>query len=187
METPSFKDPTLYEKSPRNFCILVMELLYYHKDPDSIMILLIALLKAQPDFSVIPHFLQKTIPNPDREEDNPIEPKVHPHAMVRQDPFGVYMEDFSEEWLDEEKVKSKLKEFDETNGKKIIFLLSKYEEKNYKEKFQKVKEVAQEEDIILEPVSYQDFLLALEEVGHSEIMKDIYRGTKKHFEKNGLI
>lgn len=192
MEIPLYKDPTQYEESPQNYCLWIMEIIYCYSAPYKMMMVLIDLLKYRsgfPNFSIEADFLKKTVPNPDIEKDNPIEPTVNPHAVVRQDPFGVYLEKYSEKWLKEEYVANKLSEFEEAVGNKVILLLSKYEEENYKEKFQKVVQLAEKQNIILEAVSYKDFLGAIIEtnIEHSPILKEVYEKTKEYFEKHELI
>jgi len=149
----------LYEDSPRRFEEL-----------------LATLLKTDTNIIVGPTFTQQTKAE-----------KSIPDLAITQKSFSVFFETKTTDWFYEDQINRHIASFNQTADDKILFLLSNFENDNLEEQFQKEIAEAKKNKIILQPLSFEDFVGSLEQVCNTEYLKNLLDEFKIYLDRNGRL
>jgi hypothetical protein len=168
-EISLFADYHQRENSVTNYCGLMMKLIY-EESPKRFEELLATLIQSDTDVPVGPIFSQQT------KKENSV-----PDLAITQKSFSIFFENKLTDWFYSEQIGRHIKGFNDTTETKILFLLSNFDTDKFLEvRFEEDIKKAKSAGIILQPISYEDFVGALENVANTEEFK-IY------LDRNGLL
>lgn len=171
-----FADYHSGENSVTNYCGLVMKILY-EESPKSFEEVLISLLSSDTKLTVGPTFSQQ------RRQKWTI-----PDLAITQRSFSVFFETKLTDWFYKEQNWGHIDGFNLEAQDKILFLLSNFESDEPEAKFASDIELAcKEHQVILQPISFEDMLGALENVRSSEAFKKILDEFKLYLDRNSLL
>jgi hypothetical protein len=171
-----FADYHAGENSVTNYCGLVMKILY-EESPKSFEEVLISLLPNDTKLTVGPTFSQQR-----RQK------KTIPDLAITQRSFSVFFETKLSDWFYKEQNWGHIDGFNLEAQDKILFLLSNFESDEPEAKFASDIELARKEhQVILQPISFEDLLGALENVRSSEAFKKILDEFKLYLDRNNLL
>lgn len=150
--------------------------LLYEESPKRFEELLATLLKTDSDLIVGPKFSQQM-------------KRQHsiPDLEIIQKSFSIFFETKLENWFYEEQIERHIKSFNPTASNKILFLLSNFDQGNSEEQFRKQIQTAKDNQIVLQPLSFEDLIGSLEQVCNSEYLKNILEEFKVYLDQNGLL
>jgi hypothetical protein len=151
--------------------------LLYESSPKQFEELLVTLIKTDADVVVGPVFLQQT------KKVNSI-----PDLEISQKSFSVFFETkLNDDWFHSDQIDKHLKGFNQSDGTKILFLLSNFEEDNPTEKFKSDIAKAEEQHIVVCPLTFEDFVGSLEQVCTSEYLKNLLEEFREYLDSIGLL
>lgn len=170
-----FSDYHTTENSLSNHCGLILKLLY-EENPTSFEEVITNLINTDTPFEVRPTFEQqrKVLKNV-------------PDLIIRQPSFSIYFETKRFDWFYESQIQRHLESFKFDTDYKILFLLSNFEEDNLDEKFNKQIKEAEQIGIILQPISFETFLAALNTVECSDSYKRFRTEFEDYLDRNGYL
>lgn len=174
-EISLFADYHQKENSLTNYCGLLMKMLY-EDSPRKFEELLATLLKTDTNIIVGPTFTQQTKTV-----------KSIPDLAITQKSFSVFFETKTTDWFYEDQINRHIAGFNQTADDKILFLLSNFENDNLEEQFAKEINEAKKHKIILQPLTFEDFVGSLEQVCNSEYLKNLLDEFKLYLDKNGRL
>lgn len=174
-EISLFADYHQKENSLTNYCGLLMKMLY-EDSPRRFEELLATLLKTDTNIIVGPTFTQQTKAE-----------KSIPDLAITQKSFSVFFETKTTDWFYEDQINRHIAGFNQTADDKILFLLSNFENDNLEEQFQKEIAEAKKNKIILQPLSFEDFIGSLEQVCNTEYLKNLLDEFKIYLDRNGRL
>jgi len=174
-EISLFADYHQKENSLTNYCGLLMKMLY-EDSPRRFEELLATLLKTDTNIIVGPTFTQQTKAE-----------KSIPDLAITQKSFSVFFETKTTDWFYEDQINRHIASFNQTADDKILFLLSNFENDNLEEQFQKEIAEAKKNKIILQPLSFEDFVGSLEQVCNTEYLKNLLDEFKIYLDRNGRL
>ncbi len=174
-EISLFADYHQKENSLTNYCGLIMKMLY-EDSPRKFEELLATLLKTDTNIIVGPTFSQqiKTI--------NSI-----PDLAITQKSFSVFFETKITDWFYEDQINRHIAGFNQTADNKVLFLLSNFENDNLFEQFDKEIKEAKKHKIILQPLTFEEFVGSLEQVCTSDYLRNILDLFKLYLDRNGHL
>lgn len=174
-EISLFADYHQKENSLTNYCGLLMKMLY-EDSPRKFEELLATLLKTDTNIIVGPTFTQQTKTV-----------KSIPDLAITQKSFSVFFETKTTDWFYEDQINRHIAGFNQTADDKILFLLSNFENDNLEEQFAKEIKEAKKHKIILQPLTFEDFVGSLEEVCNSEYLRSLLDEFKLYLDRNGRL
>ncbi len=174
-EISLFADYHQKENSLTNYCGLLMKMLY-EDSPRKFEELLATLLKTDTNIIVGPTFTQQTKTV-----------KSIPDLAITQKSFSVFFETKTTDWFYEDQISRHIAGFNQTADDKILFLLSNFENDNLEEQFAKEINEAKKHKIILQPLTFEDFVGSLEQVCNSEYLKNLLDEFKLYLDRNGRL
>lgn len=174
-EISLFADYHQKENSLTNYCGLLMKMLY-EDSPRKFEELLATLLKTDTNIIVGPTFTQQTKTV-----------KSIPDLAITQKSFSVFFETKTTDWFYEDQINRHIAGFNQTADDKILFLLSNFENDNLEEQFAKEINEAKKHKIILQPLTFEDFVGSLEQVCNSEYLKNLLDEFKLYLDRNGHL
>lgn len=174
-EISIFADYHQKENSLTNYCGLLMKLLY-EESPRQFEELLATLVKTDTNIIVGPTFTQQTK-----------EVASIPDLAITQKSFSVFFETKTIDWFYEDQINRHIAGFNQTADDKILFLLSNFDNDNLDEQFKKEIAEAKKNKIILQPLTFEDFVGSLEQVCNSEYLKNLLYEFKIYLDRNGRL
>lgn len=174
-EISLFADYHQKENSLTNYCGLLMKMLY-EDSPRKFEELLATLLKTDTNIIVGPTFTQQTKTV-----------KSIPDLAITQKSFSVFFETKTTDWFYEDQINRHIAGFNQTADDKILFLLSNFENDNLEEQFDKEIKEAKKHKIILQPLTFEDFVGSLEQVCNSEYLRNLLDEFKLYLDRNGRL
>lgn len=174
-EISLFADYHQKENSLTNYCGLLMKMLY-EDSPRKFEELLATLVKTDTNIIVGPTFTQQTKTV-----------KSIPDLAITQKSFSVFFETKTTDWFYEDQINRHIAGFKQTADDKILFLLSNFENDNLDEQFQEEITEAKKNKIILQPLSFEDFVGSLEQVCNTEYLKNLLDEFKIYLDRNGRL
>jgi len=148
----------------------------YEDSPRKFEELLATLLKTDTNIIVGPTFTQQTKTV-----------KSIPDLAITQKSFSVFFETKTTDWFYEDQINRHIAGFNQTADDKILFLLSNFENDNLEEQFAKEINEAKKHKIILQPLTFEDFVGSLEQVCNSEYLKNLLDEFKLYLDRNGRL
>jgi len=174
-EISLFADYHQKENSLTNYCGLLMKMLY-EDSPRKFEELLATLLKTDTNIVVGPTFTQQTKTV-----------KSIPDLAITQKSFSVFFETKTTDWFYEDQIIRHIAGFNQTADNKVLFLLSNFENDNLEEQFAKEIKAAKKQKIILQPLTFEDFVGSLEQVCNSEYLRNLLDEFKLYLDRNGRL
>lgn len=174
-EISLFADYHQKENSLTNYCGLLMKMLY-EDSPRKFEELLATLLKTDTNIVVGPTFTQQTKTV-----------KSIPDLAITQKSFSVFFETKTTDWFYEDQIIRHIAGFNQTADNKVLFLLSNFENDNLEEQFAKEIKAAKKQKIILQPLTFEDFVGSLEHVCNSEYLRNLLDEFKLYLDRNGRL
>jgi hypothetical protein len=174
-EISLFADYHQKENSLTNYCGLLMKMLY-EDSPRKFEELLATLLKTDTNIIVGPTFTQQTKTV-----------KSIPDLAITQKSFSVFFETKTTDWFYEDQINRHIAGFNQTADDKILFLLSNFENDNLEVQFAKEIKEAKKHKIILQPLTFEDFVGSLEQVCNSEYLRNLLDEFKLYLDRNGRL
>jgi hypothetical protein len=149
----------------------------YEESPKSFEEVLISLLPSDTKLTVGPTFSQQ------RRQKRTI-----PDLAITQRSFSVFFETKLSDWFYKDQNWGHIDGFNLEAQDKILFLLSNFESDEPEAKFAREIELAwKEHQVILQPISFEDLLGALESLRSSEAFKKILDEFKLYLDRNNLL
>ncbi|GHT24410.1 hypothetical protein FACS189419_09350 [Planctomycetales bacterium] len=148
--------------------------LLYESSPKQFEELLVTLTNA--DISVGPAFRQQT------KNVNSI-----PDLEISQKSFSVFFETKLDDWFYEDQIHRHIEGLHQSDGTKILFLLSNFEDDDLAKKFKSVIAKAEERHIVVCPLTFEDFVAALEQVCTSEYLKNLLEEFREYLDSKELL
>lgn len=174
-EISLFADYHQKENSLTNYCGLLMKMLY-EDSPKKFEELLATLLKTDTNIIVGPTFTQQTKTV-----------KSIPDLAITQKSFSVFFETKTTDWFYEGQINRHIEGFNQKTDDKILFLLSNFENDNLEEQFDKQIKEAKKHEIILQPITFEDFVGSLEQVCNSEYLRSLLDEFKLYLDRNNYL
>jgi hypothetical protein len=170
-----FADYHQNENSTTNYCGLIMKILY-EESPRRFEELLSILVKTDTNIIVGPTFAQQT-----KEE------KSIPDLAITQKSFSIFFETKLTDWFYADQIERHISSLNSNAENKILFLLSNFENDNPEEKFKNEIEKARLNNIILQPLSFEDFVGSLEQVCNTDYLKNLLGEFQIYLDRNGRL
>lgn len=174
-EISLFADYHQRENSVTNYCGLMMKLIY-EETPKRFEELLATLIQSDIDIPVGPIFSQQTKKQ-----------KSVPDLAITQRSFSIFFENKLTDWFYSDQIERHIEGFNDSTETKILFLLSNFETSELEERFKAQIEDAKKNGIVLQPISYEDFIGALENVASTEYLGNILEEFKIYLDRNDLL
>lgn len=174
-EISLFADYRQSENSLTNYCGLLMKMLY-EDSPRKFEELLTALIKMDVNIIIGPTFTQQT-----KKE------RSIPDLAITQKSFSVFFETKITDWFYDDQINRHIASFNQTADDKILFLLSNFETDHLNERFERAINEAKKNNIILQPVSFEDFVGSLEQVCNSEYLANRLDEFKIYLDRNNRL
>lgn len=148
----------------------------YEASPRKFEELLATLLKTDTNIIVGPTFTQQTKTV-----------KSIPDLAITQKSFSVFFETKTTDWFYEDQINRHIAGFNQTADDKILFLLSNFENDNLEVQFAREIKEAKKHKIILQPLTFEDFVGSLEQVCNSEYLRNLLDEFKLYLDRNGRL
>lgn len=174
-EISIFSDYRQGENSLTNYCGLIMKLLY-EDSPNQFEELIAALLGTDHNVIVGPSFSQQT------KSKNSI-----PDLAIIQKSFSVFFETKTTDWFYDDQLNRHMEGFNKSTGTKVLFLLSNFENGDLEERFKNQIEVGKKNDVIVQPLTFEDLVGSLEEVAKTEYLNNLLEEFKVYLDRNGHL
>lgn len=174
-EISIFADYHQKENSLTNYCGLLMKLLY-EDNPKHFEELLTTLVETETNIFVGPKFTQQT-----KKE------KSIPDLAITQKSFSIFFETKTTNWFYQAQIDRHIKGFNTNTETKILFLLSNFDSNNLQESFKKEIEKAKKNNVIIQPITFEDFIGSIEKVSSSEYMTTLIEEFKLYLDRNGHL
>ena len=139
-----------------NYCGLLMKMVY-EESPLQFEQLLSTLVTDTQDLAIGPKFAQQQ--------------KMRdgiPDLSITQRPFQILFETKNTDWFYDDQLKRHLESFDQIDQTRVLVLLSNFETNNYAERFENAYKIAAKEGIILQVLSFEDYIAAFDELDLSQ-------------------
>lgn len=173
-EISLFNDYSIKENILSNHCGVILKLLY-EIDPKGFEEVISNL--AECDFQISPSFEQQTRKN-----------KSIPDITIEQKSFSIFFETKRFDWFYDKQIKNHISGFKTNNDYNILFLLSNFEEEDYKEKFaDKIAQAKEELGVILTPISFEELLQNLENLETDEEFERYLEEFREYLDRNGYL
>ncbi|MNJ86506.1 hypothetical protein D3C87_40060 [compost metagenome] len=174
-EISLFADYHQSENSLTNYCGLLMKMLY-EDSPRKFEELLTTLIKSDVNIIIGPRFTQQT------KKENSI-----PDLAITQKSFSIFFETKTSDWFYDDQINRHISSFNETADDKVLFLLSNFENDDLEDQFQGVISEAKIRGVILQPLTFEDFVGSLEQVCNTEYLINLLDEFKSYLDRNGWL
>lgn len=177
-ELSLFADYSSKENRITNYCGLILKILY-GENPDAFEEVINKLIKVNKSIKVSPIFTQQ------ERQVNSV-----PDLCINQRSFSIFFETKINDWFYTEQIENHLQGLNnQKSDVNILFLLSNFETDNYEARFEKESKIAEKYNIILQPVSFEDFFEAfnLRNSNISNTFIDMLQEFKTYLDRNGLL
>lgn len=174
-EISLFADYHQRENSVTNYCGLMMKLIY-EESPKRFEELLATLIQSDSDIPVGPIFSQQT-----KKE------KSVPDLAITQKSFSIFFENKLTDWFYSNQIERHIEGFNDNTENKILFLLSNFDTDELEERFKAEIEKAKSDGVILQPISYEDFVGTIENVANTDYLNNLLEEFKIYLDRNGLL
>lgn len=174
-EISIFADYHQKENSLTNYCGLLMKLLY-EDSPRRFEELLSTLIATDTNIIVGPTFTQQTKKN-----------KSIPDLAITQKSFSIFFETKLTDWFYEDQIDRHIEGFNQSSDTKILFLLSNFDNDDLDEQFKQEINKAKDRNIILQPLTFEDFVGSLEKVCNSDYLGSLLEEFKIYLDRNGRL
>ncbi|TGL58645.1 hypothetical protein EHQ58_10290 [Leptospira ognonensis] len=163
------------ENSLSNFLGLLLKILY-KENPWLLEEFFSATLNGESNILIGPTFTQQ-----DKSK------KSIPDLSISQNSFSVFFETKLTDWFYDEQIVRHIESFSENVQSKILYLVSNFEFENYEDRFKDTIQIAKKNDIILQPLSFEDFVTVLEKIESSPNFKNILNEFREYLDENNLL
>jgi len=170
-----FTDYHQHENRVTNYCGLILKMLYQESPGKFEQV--VQTLSQSNDVLIGPQFEQQS------------KSKVSvPDLSITQSSFSVFFETKLTDWFHEDQISRHIKGL-EGAGQKILFLLSNFETNDYKEKYRNLtkREKLLDQKVIIEAISFEEVLSALNEVMKTESLELLVAEFGSYLDKQGLL
>ena len=174
-EISVFADYHQKENSLTNYCGLLMKLLY-EDSPKSFEELITAIIETDINIFVGPQFSQQT------KRENSI-----PDLAITQKSFSIFFETKLTDWFYQDQIERHINGFNSITETKILFLLSNFDSNNLDERFRIEIDKAKEHNVIVQPITFEDFVGSIETVCSSEYLIKLLDEFKLYLDRNGHL
>jgi hypothetical protein len=174
-EVSLFADYHNTENSVTNYCGLALKLLY-REHPDSFAEVITSLVSDEINLTIGPVFRQQTK-----------KAVSIPDLSITQRAFAIFFETKLTDWFYLDQIRRHMEGFAEKGDLKILFLLSNFESDDLGERFANECKQAKKHGIVLQPISFEDFVGTLESVKSSDAFKAILEEFKVYLDRNGHL
>ncbi|MCF8000464.1 MAG: hypothetical protein K9K76_01205 [Halanaerobiales bacterium] len=163
------------ENNVTNYCGLILKLLY-EEDPNSFEEVLASLVESDISLTVGPKFSQQ----------KKIKKSI-PDLAITQNPFSVFFETKLDDWFYTEQIENHIEGFQESTDLKVLFLLANFETEDFDKRFEEEIKKAKKEGIILQPITFEEFVDALENIDYSMQFKKMLEEFKGYLDRNDYL
>ena len=174
-EISIFADYHQRENSLTNYCGLLMKLLY-EDNPKNFEELLTTLIETDINIFVGPKFSQQT------KKQNSI-----PDLAIIQKSFSIFFETKTTDWFYQAQIERHINGFASNAETKILFLLSNFDTNNLEDRFKSEIEKAKKQNVIVQPITFEDFVGSIEKVSKSEYLLKLLDEFKLYLDRNGYF
>ena len=174
-EVSLFADYHAKENSLTNYCGLILKLLH-REHPDSFAEAITSLVTDEISLTIGPVFRQQ------RKAASSI-----PDLSVSQKAFAIFFETKLRDWFYSDQIRRHIDGFAESGDLKVLFLLSNFESDDLEYRFKRERAKAKKRGIILQPISFEDFVGTLESVKSSDSFKSILEEFKVYLDRNNHL
>jgi len=174
-EISIFADYHQRENSLTNYCGLLMKLLY-EDNPKNFEELLTTLIETDINIFVGPKFSQQT------KKQNSI-----PDLAIIQKSFSIFFETKTTDWFYQAQIERHINGFASNAETKILFLLSNFDTNNLEDRFKSEIEKAKKQNVIVQPITFEDFVGSIEKVSKSEYLLKLLDEFKLYLDRNGYL
>ncbi|PKM86295.1 MAG: hypothetical protein CVU87_12515 [Firmicutes bacterium HGW-Firmicutes-12] len=177
-ELSLFADYTSKENRITNYCGLILKILY-GENLDAFEEAINKLVKGNKSIKVSPIFTQQEK-----------QAKSVPDLCINQRSFSIFFETKINDWFYTEQIDNHLQGLNNQNSDvNILFLLSNFETDNYETRFETERKIAEKYNVILQPVSFEDFFEALNlgNLNISNTFVDMRNEFKTYLDRVGLL
>ncbi len=174
-EISIFSDYHQRENSLTNYCGLMMKTIY-ENSPKNFEEILTTILPNEINLIVGTRFQQQTKQR-----------KSIPDLAITQRSFSIFFETKLSDWFYEEQIRRHITSFDNKSEIKILILLSNFEDQNIEIRFHEAIQSAKSENIIIQPLSFEDFVGALEGACNTLDLQNLLDEFKTYLERNDLL
>lgn len=175
-EISLFADYQQRENAVTNYCGLMMKLIY-EESPRRFRELLTILLPDKVKLSIGPSFHQQI-----KHGDS------IPDLSIKQQSFTILFENKRFDWFHFDQIRRQIEGFEEFIENKIIFLLSNFENvDDLNNRFLDEIKEGDDHGIIIQPISYEQLVEALEPVCVTEYLQNLLEEFKTYLDRNNLL
>jgi hypothetical protein len=148
----------------------------YEESPKRFQELLAALIQGDVDLQVGPVFTQQTK-----------EKESIPDLSISQQSFSIFFETKLSNWFYSDQIQRHLEGFHQQNEVKILFLLSNFDTDEPEQQFEKSIEKAKANGVILQPLSFESFVDALESVANTDYLSNVLDDFRLYLDRSNLL
>lgn len=163
------------ENRVTNYCGLMMKLVY-EESPRKFEELLANLIGGENSVVIGPSFTQQT-----KEE------KSIPDLSITQESFSIFFETKLTDWHYSDQIDRHINGFNKSTDKKILFLLANEYNEDRNTKYKKAIDVAKNVNIILRPITFEEFIDTLEGACVTEYLKNLLDEFKSYLDSGSLL
>lgn len=174
-EISLFADYHQDENRVTNYTGLIFKLIY-EENPKNFEELIVSLTEDKVDFSIGPKIYQQQKSN-----------TGIPDLVIMQKSFSILVETKLQDWHYTKQIQKHLDSFDSAAETKILFLLANFETEDFAMRFSESMETAEAKNIILQPISYEELLAAIENLKVPDRLASILDEYKAYLESKDLL
>jgi len=173
-EISLFADYHQKENSVTNYCGLLLKLLY-QEDPIVFEEVLTSLVGVT-DIKVGPSFTQQEK-----------KPMSVPDMAIMQRGFSIFVETKIGDWFYSEQIQKHMKGLAPGGGVKILLLLSNFEEEDYELRFKQEINIAQDNGIVFQPITFENLVDNIKNATVSERFQAVLSEFEVYLDANGYL
>ena len=173
-ELSFFSDYHQKENIVTNYCGLIMKMIY-EDNPKGFEEVLVALTEGKTDINLGPKFKQQL-----RKQ------KSIPDLVILQDPIAIFFENKLSNWFYNDQVERHISAFGENNGTNILFLMSNDNVVDVA-KLNNAISKAKQSNVLLQPISYEDFIDALSIAVESPFLRTVLDEFTEYLDRSNLL
>ena len=114
--------------------------------------------------------------------------KAIPDLVINQQGFTIYFETKISDWFYSAQIKRHIDSISKSsNGEKIIFLLGNIDTEGVEERLKETIEYGKKEKVIVQAISFEDFISAFENISMSEGMNMIFLEFQDYLDRSNLF
>lgn len=177
-ELSLFADYSSKENRITNYCGLILKILY-NENPEAFEQVINKMIQVNKSIKVSPIFTQQ-----ERQAQSV------PDLCINQRSFSIFFETKISDWFYTKQIENHLQGLNnQKSDVNILFLLSNFETDDYQSRFDKESKIAEKYNVILQPVSFEDLLDALNLgiLNFSNTFVDMLSEFKSFLDRAGLL